>query len=523
MVRSPRSKARPPRLAPDALHQALQAALSHHREGTFDAALAIYAQIEAAHPEILEVAHLHALIDIEQGRLLAALERLREVARRDPTSRPALSSLAYVHRELGQYRQALALRRRMVALDPDDVDARIALSQALEADGRLDEAAALLRELAADARASMAALAALAMLRPTSVTPKDQAAMVAAAGDPANAPNLRIALHFALGELLERQAQYDQAFEAFAAGAALKRAALTAPPPPDLERPMAAPGDAYRDQHPHVAAAARRAAVAHVKAVYAPDLFARHRGEGSHIRAPIFVVGMPRSGSTLIEQILSSHSKVQGLGETAKLAQTVDGRYPDSLLEPYGPGHFTTLAGDYLAAMHSCGWKSSPRFIDKQLGNFLQIGVIHLMFPDAVILAATRNPVDTCLAYFRKLFWSGNELSYDLREVAAEYVRYREAMAHWDAVLPGRVVPVSHEALVADPDVQIRWLVTEACGLPWEDACLRFYDTKRSVRTASVAQVRQPIFKTSIDRWRRYEKHLGPLLEALGPYAPTNP
>ena len=156
------------------------------------------------------------------------------------------------------------------------------------------------------------------------------------------------------------------------------------------------------------------------------------------------------------------------------------------------------------------------------LGNYMAIGMIHLMLPNATILHSVRDPVDNCLACFRKLFKSGNETTFDLADIGAQYVRYREMMDHWDAVLPGRIVTVRHEDLVESPDEKIRWLVTKACGLKWDDACLRFYETDRPVRTASIAQVRQPIFKSSVERWRRYEAHLGPLFEALGPYAPVS-
>ena len=126
------------------------------------------------------------------------------------------------------------------------------------------------------------------------------------------------------------------------------------------------------------------------------------------------------------------------------------------------------------------------------LGNYMHIGMIHLMFPHAIILHSRADPVDNCLAYFRKLFRTGNELSYDIADIGAQYVRYRDMMAHWEAVLPGRIVSVSHEELVADPDGRIRWLVEDACGLKWDEACLNFHQTKRAVRTASVVQVRQP-------------------------------
>jgi hypothetical protein len=212
------------------------------------------------------------------------------------------------------------------------------------------------------------------------------------------------------------------------------------------------------------------------------------------------------------------------LGECGALYAAIQAKYP---YQPDPPGaaddpeHFRRMADDYLARLRGLGWGKAPRVIDKMLGNYMHVGMIALMFPHAIILNSVRDPVDTCLACFRKLFRTGNELTYDLADVGALYVRYRQMMAHWDAVLPGRVVTVSHEELVADPERRIRWLVEEACGLKWDEACLRFHETKRPVRTASVAQVRQPIFATSVARWRRYERHLGPLFAALGPHAPA--
>jgi hypothetical protein len=200
----------------------------------------------------------------------------------------------------------------------------------------------------------------------------------------------------------------------------------------------------------------------------------------------------------------------------------VHGRWP---LRNDQPGaddqnHFRALAQSYLEKLRALGWDKAPFVIDKMLANYIYIGLIHLMFPRATIIHSARDPVETCLACFRILFRSGNETTYDLADIGAHYVRYREMMAYWDEVLPGRVVTVQHEALVRDPDKMIRWIVEHACGLKWDEACLRFYANKRPVRTASVAQVRQPIFRTALERWRRYEPHLEPLFEALGPYAP---
>jgi len=178
------------------------------------------------------------------------------------------------------------------------------------------------------------------------------------------------------------------------------------------------------------------------------------------------------------------------------------------------------LARRYLEAMRARGWRSAGRFVDKTLENYLHVGAVARMFPRAVILHAVRDPMDTCLSCYRQLFADGAETLYDLADIGAEYVVYRQVMAHWARVLPGRVIEVDHEALVTDPEARIRWLVSEVCGLPWNDACLAFHEAGGAVRTASSAQVRQPIFRTSLDRWRRYESHLGPLIAALGPYAP---
>jgi hypothetical protein len=169
--------------------------------------------------------------------------------------------------------------------------------------------------------------------------------------------------------------------------------------------------------------------------------------------------------------------------------------------------------------MRQRGWTGAGRFVDKTLENHLRVGMIHLMFPKSVILDSTRDPVDTCLSCYRQLFTEGNETLYDLGQIGRAYVRYRRVMEHWDRVLPGRVIKVEHEKLVADPGAQVRRLA-DVCKLEWDPACLRFYEAEGVVRTASAAQVRRPLFLTSIGRWTRFASELEPLLKALGPYAP---
>jgi hypothetical protein len=204
------------------------------------------------------------------------------------------------------------------------------------------------------------------------------------------------------------------------------------------------------------------------------------------------------------------------MGENAALSTVIDRGFTESERAV----NWGELAEAYLGLMRQRGWNGADRFVDKTLENHLRVGMIHLMFPKAVILDSTRDPVDTCLSCYRQLFTEGNETLYDLGQIGRAYVRYRRVMEHWDRVLPGRVIRVAHERLVADTQAQIRGLVGDACKLDWDPACLRFHEAEGSVRTASAAQVRLPVFSTSIGRWKRLAGELAPLMKALGPYAP---
>jgi tetratricopeptide (TPR) repeat protein len=507
-------------LAAGQVQALLGEAAAHRVAGRYEEATGLYERVERANPEAVDAPYFLALIDLVLGRPAPALERLARLARRMPGSFDVWQAAAYTRRELGQWRESIEASRRALRLRPADTHERFELANALEVAGDIDEALEVLRALAGEDGARLAALTRLARLRPAEIGPAELEEIAAAAGAAADAGEAewRGALNFGLGEILERQGRHDEAFAAFAAGARLKRATLTGDAEP-AERPLFSPS--VRTLSPAEAERLDAERIGFMKALFTADFIAAHEGGGHHLAAPIFILGMPRSGSTLIEQILSSHPKVQGLGETDTLMRTIQGEFPVKLFGPNPPGHFRKLAETYLGAMHARGWTSSARFIDKMLYNYVYIGVIHLMFPRARILHSVRDPIDTCLSNFRIMFQTGQETSYDLAEIGRQYVRYRQMMEHWAEVLPGRVIAVEHEALVADPEGRIRWLVTQACGLDWDEACLRFHQTRRPVRTASVAQVRQPIFSTSIQRWRRYEKHLGPLFEALGPYAPA--
>jgi tetratricopeptide (TPR) repeat protein len=468
----------------------------HAAAGRLTEAAAAYARAEAADPTDFRAPMSLATIDLQLGRAAQALPRLRRAVALKPDLFDAQHNLGAVAQSLELWDEAAAAYQRAVALRDDAIETRRSLAIVLSILGRIDQAAAQHRRLIDHPSTADWALTRLALLKPAAITDDDLARIVAGARRPDADGETRIGLLFALGEVLERRGDDAGAFAAFAEGNRLKRAALIGAGV-DVERLIGA----------H-AAAARAVATA-----FTADLLERHKAEGLSTAAPIFIIGMPRSGSTLIEQILASHPDVAAFGEAAALPPLLEHGFVA------GQAETRALARRYLEAMRRRGWRGVGRFVDKTLENYLHVGAIALMFPNAVILHAVRDPVDTCLSCYRQLFASGAETLYDLADIGAEYVAYRGVMDHWRTVLPGRLVDIDHEALVADPEGQIRWLVTEACGLTWNDACLRFYEGARPVRTASSGQVRQPIFATSVARWRRYEAELAPLLAALGPYA----
>jgi tetratricopeptide (TPR) repeat protein len=461
-----------------------------------------YGLIEAAAPNDSRAIYSLAVIDIRQGRLAAAAKRLRRAIRIDPNLGAAHHNLGYVSQRLGCWADAAMAYGRAVELDPDASASRLNLAIALAAVGRIDEAIDQYRRLAAGSATRADALTRLALLAPGRVTDGELEDLHGLAQQPGLSDSERTGLLFALGGVLDARGAFEAAFEAFVAGNALKRQALTR-------------GGA----DPALVAAQNERAVGFVRRLLNAGFFAQHRAPGASKASPIFVVGFPRSGSTLIEQILASHGSVQGLGESPVLSGVLNDQFPYAAT-PSGPGHFRKLADAYLAGQRARGWDGRSRLVDKTLENYLHVGVIALMFPKAVILHSVREAADTGFACFRQLFVAGNETLYDLAQIGEEYVRYRGIMAHWDQVLPDQVIDIEYEALAASPDARIRWLVTQACGLDWDPACLRFDQAERGVTTASGAQVRRPIFVTSLGRWRPYARHLTPMLAALGPLAP---
>jgi hypothetical protein len=308
---------------------------------------------------------------------------------------------------------------------------------------------------------------------------------------PAAHPVDRCHLCFALGKALEDRNEYAESWQFYERGNALKRAESR--------------------YCPDITETNTRKQIE----VCTAQFFAERTGAGVPDSDPIFIVGLPRSGSTLIEQILASHSQVEGTQELSDIQRIVlgmQGRYPGVLAE-LALEDFRGLGERYMTGTRAYRG-DRPFFIDKMPNNFRHLGLIHLMLPNAKIIDVRREPMACCFSNLKQLFAKGQEFSYSIEDIARYYRTYLDLMRHWDAVLPGRVLRVWHEDVVEDLEGNVRRIL-EFCGLEFEPSCLEFYKTERSVRTASSEQVRRPIFRDGLFHWRNYEPWLRPLKEGL--------
>lgn len=477
---------------PAAFLRRLDEAAAHFRAGRLDAAAQVYRRLERQAPDDVRPAYSLAVIDINQGRLERARTRLAAVVAREPRMAAAQHNLGAVSQSLSDWGTAAEAYTRALELNPGAAESRVGLAMALAALGHSAEAVAQNRALAADPAYRWPALTRIALIDAGAIEDDDLTAIARAAGDESIPAAHRIGLCFALAEALDRRGRDAEAFDAWARGNRLQRAALDV----------------------GAAAQANARAAGYVAETVTSRFIAEHAAQGNNAAAPIFVVGMPRSGSTLIEQILASHPQAQGLGETGVLPRLLERGYPKTA------AGLRETAARYLDGLRSRGWDGTSRVVDKTLENYLHAGLIGVLFPRATILHVVRDPIDNGFACYRQLFAQGNETLYDLADIGAEYVRYRGLMETWSARFPGRIAEISYEALVDEPEPQARRLLALA-DLAWDPAVLRFHERDGAVQTASATQVRQPIYRTSVQRWRRHAERLQPLIAALGPYAKT--
>ena len=432
-----------------------------------------------------------------------AREQLAVLLQEEPDNRAYRTAQATLSTELGECEHALRLYGALLQEMPEHPELHLSVGHTLKTLGRQSEAIEAHRRAAACRSGYGDAYWSLANLKTYRFSAAEIAEMRRAEAAAAVSVVDRFHLCFALGKALEDRGEYAESFACYERGNALKRREVR-------YQPEFIEGNTRRQIE-----------------VCTREFFAERLGWGSPSEAPIFIVGLPRAGSTLIEQILASHSQVEGtmeLSDIPRLVQQLQGRdgepeprYPGVLRELIG-GDFRRFAEQYLqdTSLYRHG---APRFIDKMPNNFRHLGLIHLMFPRAHIIDARREPMACCFSNFKQLFASGQPFTYSFEDIARYYRTYVELMTHWDAVLPGRVLRVQHEELVGDFEAQVRRLL-EFCGLPFESSCLQFYRTVRRVHTASSEQVRRPIDTRGLDQWRHFAPWLGPLAAALGDLAP---
>jgi tetratricopeptide (TPR) repeat protein len=434
-------------------------------------------------------------------RHAAALEQAHKLRGIDPENRSYRTLYAAACVGLGDHAAALEMFRELLTDAPQDAELHLSVAHALKTLGRQQEAVESYRAAAAAAPGFGDAYWSLANLKTYRFMEEEIGSMRAAEAAPAVKPADRYHLCFALGKALEDRGEYRESFRYYERGNALKKAESRYQPEP-IERNA-------RLQ----------------KTVFSRAFIESRRGAGSQDPAPIFIVGLPRAGSTLIEQILASHSEVEGtmeLADVPRLVQRLQGREPNPAAPRY-PGVLEELAPDQLRQFGAKYLSDTqvyrsgkPRFIDKMPNNFRHLGLIHLILPNATLIDARREPMACCFGNFKQLFASGQEFSYDLDDIARYYLSYVELMDHWDEVLPGKILRVQHESLVEDLPAQVRRIL-DFCSLKFEAQCLEFHKTERSVRTASSEQVRLPLYKEGLDQWRHFEPWLEPLKKALAP------
>jgi tetratricopeptide (TPR) repeat protein len=448
---------------------------------------------------VLELAPDHPLARFDYAQLLArrhlhhaAMRQTERLLQSEPENRNYRTLHALTLVGLGQHEQALALYRELLPGAAQPAEIHLSIAHSLKTLGFTPAAVAEYRAAVKARPGYGEAYWSLANLKTYRFTDEELADMRVAESAPRISPGDRYHLCFALGKALEDRCEFEQSFAYYSRGNGLKRAA-----------------SGYQ-------ADAAKSNTRLQQAICTPALFARLAGAGAPASDPIFIVGLPRSGSTLIEQILASHSAVEGTQELADVPRLI-AQLPDypQVLTRMSAQELGRLGERYLQDTRAYRSAGRPRFIDKMPNNFRHIGLIHLMLPNATIIDVRREPMACCFSNFKQLFAQGQTFTYDLEDIGAYYRTYLELMRHWDHALPGRVLRVQYEDVVNDLQGSVRRLLAH-CRLALEPACLAFHETARSVSTASSEQVRQPIYRGSLEQWRHYERWLGPLREALG-------
>jgi tetratricopeptide (TPR) repeat protein len=466
-----------------------------------DAQVLLCAVVERA-PEYHAARQEYAFVLVELQRFEEAAREVQKLLLVEPGNRHLKILEAAAAVGLGEFERALTLYRNLLTGGgPSDAEAHLSIGHALKTLGQTQPAIESYRR-AAELRPDFGdAYWSLANLKTYRFPPGELARLERAVEAGGGSLVDRYHLCFAIGKALEDEGRFEESFRYYQLGNELKR-----------------PECRYR------AELIERNTQQQIE-VCTPAFFSARRDWGNPAPDPIFIVGLPRSGSTLLEQILASHSQVEGTQELPNIQQIVtrmhgfgpeseDPRYP-RILGTLAADDFAKLGEEYLNATRVYRTRGAAFFIDKMPNNFRHVGLLHLMLPNARIIDALREPMACCFSNLKQLFANGQEFTYSIDDIARYYRTYLDVMSHWDSVLPGRVLRVFHEDVVDDLQGNVRRLL-DFCGLEFEDACVAFHQTRRSVRTASSEQVRQGIYREGLEQWKNFEPWLGPLKEALG-------
>ena len=482
---------------PEAMRLLARIALAHD---ALDDAETLLEAVLALEPDYRAARYDYAETLIKRQKHQAASEQVEQLLDIDPTNAAYRTLAATAAVGLGQNEKALGIYRAMLDQAPASWDVPLWMGHALKTLGQVPQAIEAYRAAAAARPDFGDAYWSLANLKTYRFTAEEIARMRAEEASAAIAPEDRWHLCFALGKALEDRGEIAESWTWYERGNALKRAESR-----------------YRPEI--IETNTRKQAE-----VCTREFFQARAGWGDPRPDPIFIVGLPRSGSTLIEQILASHSQVEGTQELSDIQRIVldlQGRDPD-LGDPRYPAALADLTredfrrlGERYLADTQVYRSGRPVFIDKMPNNFRHIGLIHLMLPNARIIDARREPMACCFSNLKQLFAHGQEFTYSAEDIARYYRTYLDLMRHWDEALPGRVLRVHHEDVVDDVEASVRRLL-DYCGLDFEPACVDFHANRRSVRTPSSEQVRQPIFRDGLDQWRKFEPWLGAIGTALG-------
>jgi tetratricopeptide (TPR) repeat protein len=519
-------------LSPERRLMALAA--EHQKEGRLEEAERLYRRVLRTNPRNVDALRLLALIALKAERADEAETLLERAIAIAPDFQLAILDLGRLRKEQDRYGEAIECFDRAIALDPSQPQAHFLRGSTLARASFTYEAIDAYRKCLAlrpfhagallgfghvlkavgDYNGAVESYRAciqnvpdfgetywsLANLKTYRFDDATVAEMERHAASASGGPQSEVNFLFALGKAYEDRGDFERAWHFYRSGNEKQRAQVVYDP---------VQSEAINDR---------------IVGVFSAEFLAERDGAGHPDPAPIFILGLPRSGSTLLEQILASHSQVEGTSELPYIGRIATSlnrnrehgiNYPEAMRE-LAPKNLRAHGEEYLALARMHRRSGADRFIDKMPNNFPNVGFIALVLPNAKIIDARRHPLDACFSCYRQLFAKGQNFTYDLTEIGEYYLQYQRMIEHWAAVLPGRVLTMQYEEVVADFKTQVQRLL-EFCGLPWEDACLRFYESERPVRTPSSEQVRQPIYDRSVGHWRNYESHLGELIEVIAP------